>query len=142
MAFWRKKKYIFVIEPKKKETKKERGRFVKVRGVLIALLALFIVVSSVEHEKNRLKRRQAAVDILRLRESADQYLWEHGKCPDGPEDLVKGGSAGGKKKMDGIVDPWGKRYELVCPGKKNIGTVDIISAGPDRSFYTVDDVKI
>ena len=101
MAFWRNKKYLFVIEPKKRETKKERGRFVRIRNILIALLALFIVISSVEHEKNRLKRRQAAVDILSLREGADQYLWEHGKCPDSLEEILNANFTPGILQEDG-----------------------------------------
>ena len=144
--FWRKKKFIFVIEPRKKKTSQAGGRFVRIRNIVIIVLVLFIVIWSVEYEKNKLKRRQAAVDILRLQETADEYLWENGKCPKGLEDLVRPTTAEAKKKtknwMHGILDPWGKKYEIICPGKKYEGSVDIFSAGPDRSYYTLDDVKI
>ncbi len=136
MIWWRKKKYLFVIEPKRKETKKERGRFAGIRSVLFLLLGIFVVISSVEYEKNKLRRRQAAVDILHLKESADHYFWEQGKCPDSLEDLVD------KGKKEAITDPWGKRYDLICPAEKSGAAVDIVSAGPDRNYHTVDDLKI
>ncbi|MFH1438373.1 MAG: type II secretion system protein GspG [Pseudomonadota bacterium] len=144
--FWRKKKFICVIEPRRKKARKAGGRFLRIRNIVIIVLGLFIVIWSVEYEKNRLKRRQAAVDILRLQETADEYLWENGRCPKEIEDIVRPSSAEAKKKqpnwMRAILDPWGKKYEFICPGKKYQGSVDIISSGPDRSYYTIDDVKI
>jgi len=144
--FWRKNKFIFVIEPRKRKTRQAGGRFVRIRNVVIIVMALFTVIWSVEYEKNKLKRRQAAVDILSLQETADEYIWENGKCPKGLKDLVRPSSVEAKKKqpnwMRAILDPWGNKYEIICPGKKYQGSVDIISAGPDKSYYTIDDVKI
>lgn len=140
--FWRKKKFIFVIEPKKKETRKTRGRFVRIRNIIIIVVGIFIVISSVEYEKHKLKRKQAALDILRLREMAEEYLWVHGKCPENIEALVKSSLGKKKKWMEDILDPWGKKYDFVCPGRKGLNCVDILSAGPDRNYHTPDDVDL
>jgi len=139
--FWRRKKFIVVIEPKKRETKAKGGRRATIRRIIIAVVALFVVVSSVEYEQHKLKRRQAAIDIMRLRMMTEEYIWEHGKCPDSIESLERDAGAKALRQED-ITDPWGKRYDFLCPGRKNPAAADISSAGPDRDYATVDDVKI
>lgn len=37
-------------------------------------------------------------------------------------------------------DPWGNPYRYVYPGKKNVGSYDISSDGPDRQQGTGDDL--
>jgi hypothetical protein len=140
-VFWRKKKYIFVIEPKKKEAKKTGSRFVRVRNIVIIVLGLFLVISSVEYERHKIKRKQAALDIIRLSEMVEEFIWENGKCPESLESIIF--STGLRKNWEEeITDPWGKKYDMVCPGRKNTESADILSAGPDRSYYTMDDVKL
>jgi general secretion pathway protein G len=36
-------------------------------------------------------------------------------------------------------DPWNSPYVYICPGKKNPGSYDLYSAGPDRIADTADD---
>ena len=36
-------------------------------------------------------------------------------------------------------DPWNMPYIYICPGKKNPGSYDLYSAGPDRLKDTADD---
>jgi general secretion pathway protein G len=36
-------------------------------------------------------------------------------------------------------DPWGSYYIYLCPGRKNPGSYDLYSAGPDRKADTADD---
>jgi len=39
-----------------------------------------------------------------------------------------------------LVDPWGKEYFYVYPGKRSGKSYDIFSAGPDRQPETADDI--
>ncbi|MCM8764145.1 MAG: type II secretion system protein GspG, partial [Candidatus Omnitrophica bacterium] len=133
----------FVLEPKKKKAKKEMGQFIRIRTGLIILFTMFVVLSSLLYEKNKLKRRQAAADIVQLREIADIYIWQQGgKCPENIEEVFKQQYGDKLKNSVRVIDPWGKKYEIICPGKKNNGSVDIYSAGPDGNFYTYDDLKL
>ncbi len=139
--FWRKKKYIFVIEPKKKETKKTGSRFVRIRNIVIIVVGLFLVISSVEYERHKIKRKQAALDIIRLNAMTEEFIWENGKCPESIESMLFSRGLG-RNWEEEVTDPWGKKYEFVCPGRKNPDAADILSAGPDRDYYTLDDVKL
>lgn len=142
MGFWKPKKYIFVLESKKKDSKKPKKRIYKV-GVFFAIFAVFVmVVFSVEYEKARLKRRQTVLEMLSIKEMAELYLVEQGKCPQFVEELSGVDFSLRMKPKIEYLDPWGKKFEIVCPGKKNQEGVDVISAGPDGNFFTNDDVKL
>ena len=94
-----------------------------------------------EYERHKIKRKQAALDILRLNAMAEEFIWENGKCPESIEAMIF--SSGRRKNWEEeITDPWGKKYEFICPGRKNPDAADILSAGPDRDYYTIDDVKL
>lgn len=43
-------------------------------------------------------------------------------------------------KKEGIMDPWGRQYEYVYPGKRNPKSYDIFSVGPDGKANTEDDI--
>ena len=43
-------------------------------------------------------------------------------------------------KPQGIIDPWGRKYEYRYPGKYNTSTYDIFSLGFDNKEGTEDDI--
>lgn len=139
--FFKRKKYIFVIEPEKKRKSPLSSSRFKTKHIIFTVIGFIIIIGSIEYEKNKLKRRQAAVDILRLEEMVEQFIWENGRCPGSVDEIVEQKS----KEISSsqyIFDPWGKKYEIICPGKKNQSGFDIISAGPDKSLFTRDDISI
>jgi len=136
-VFWRRsRKFLFVLEPKRKERTRARRPLARVRTAALVAAGLMVVIWSVGYERTKLKRRQAAVDIMRLRELAGAFVSERGACPEGLDELL---AAEGPAEA---LDPWGRKYELVCPGKRTPPDSDVFSAGPDRTLFTQDDVRI
>ena len=80
------------------------------------------------------KDKTAITQVTQLTTTAEMYEVEKGKCP---KDLAELKAGGYIKKL--MKDPWGKPYEVKCPGEH--GRVDVRSAGPDGEFGTDDDVN-
>ncbi len=76
--------------------------------------------------KNEVVALEGAVDMYKVKNK--------GKCPKNQQDLKTAGVVKKVKK-----DPWGKLYEIKCPGEH--GDIDVMSAGPDGDFGTPDDIN-
>lgn len=37
-------------------------------------------------------------------------------------------------------DPWGRPWQVLTPGARNVDRFDVVSAGPDGVFFTADDI--
>ena len=71
-----------------------------------------------------------------LSKSIDCFVEEQRRLPESLMDLTEGP----RPMLQRVpLDPWGAPYRLVVPGLRN-ERFDIISAGPDRAFYTADDL--
>jgi hypothetical protein len=60
------------------------------------------------------------------------YSLEHHRCPTKRDDLIDGGYI----DAPSLVDPWGTSIASWC----SHDAADVISAGPDRTFGTADDI--
>jgi len=58
-------------------------------------------------------------------------------CPKSLDDLV----AQKYVSKSSAKDPWGKDFVLHCPGTQDPDSADVISAGPDKTEGTADDIK-
>ena len=77
----------------------------------------------------------AQLVLVALEGAVDMYKVKNkGKCPKNQQDLKTAGVVKKVKK-----DPWGKLYEIKCPGEH--GDIDVMSAGPDGDFGTPDDIN-
>jgi hypothetical protein len=60
------------------------------------------------------------------------YSLEHQRCPTTRDDLIGGGYI----DAPSLVDPWGTSIAYWCSDD----AANVISAGPDRTFGTADDI--
>ncbi len=87
---------------------------------------------------NQFKNAQldtAQKDVVQIQAAVEMYMTQkRGKCPKTLQDLKASGIAAKVSK-----DPWGKDYQLQCPGEHT--AVDVISGGPDGEVGTEDDIN-
>ncbi|MCL5037782.1 MAG: MG2 domain-containing protein [Chloroflexi bacterium] len=74
-----------------------------------------------------------------IRNALYSYREKHGSYPDSalPGVLVREGFL----KNEDTVDPWGHEFRLV-PGRDKNEIPDVVSAGPDGTWYNADDIKL
>lgn len=74
-------------------------------------------------------------DMTALVSAAEMFkIKKRGQCPKSVQELKDAGISRKANK-----DPWGTEYKIICPGKN--GSIDIVSAGKDKSFDTEDDIR-
>lgn len=94
---------------------------------------------------------RASSDIKTIDASLIRYKINSGWYPStqqGLEALVKRPSGSPEPKKwqqllkndENLIDPWGRPYQYLHPGKFNTDSYDIFSAGPDGQEGTEDDV--
>lgn len=85
-------------------------------------------------------------DISRIETALGQYQVDNGSFPKGFADLVQKPS--GATNWHGPyfdppknpIDPWGDNYIYEFPGRHNVNSYDLMSAGPDGKAGTEDDI--
>ncbi len=89
--------------------------------------------------------RPALTQLSTFKTAVEMFRVDAGRYPDGLGDLlVQPTNATGwhGPYLDGPVprDPWGHVYVYRCPGRHNLSSYDVWSAGPDGQDGTDDDI--
>lgn len=114
--------------------------------LVLAIIALLIAVGAVtlQNVDENAKFTTAQAQIGTINTAVLQYKTLNRRLPTNLEALVKPPANASVKrqliKENGIIDPWGEKYQFRSPGKKNTQGYDIFSMGPDKREGTDDDV--
>ena len=133
-------------------TKKRAFTLVEILVVIVIISILIVAtIASLDTSTNRAKEAGVLTDIKALQTAAHQVGIEQGELTSNLNDLtvllnknldekLKVHVEGDKLKTD-TRDPWGTEYELryTCPNNTK-GQLVILSAGPDLTFNTKDDI--
>lgn len=119
--------------------------------VVIVILGIIasMVVPNLMGNKEQADRQKAVVDIQQLESALDMYKLRNGFYPtteQGMQALVNAATSQPVPRAfpeGGFIrrlpkDPWDEDYILVSPGQ--VGRIDILSKGPDRTAGTEDDI--
>lgn len=119
--------------------------------VVIVILGIIasMVVPNLMGNKEQADRQKAVVDIQQLESALDMYKLRNGFYPtteQGMQALVTAATSQPVPRAfpdGGFIrrlpkDPWDEDYILVSPGQ--VGRIDILSKGPDRTAGTEDDI--
>lgn len=80
------------------------------------------------------RRKSTVMQLREVSVSVLHHLIERGSCPT-IDELVA------SKQLRRVpVDPWATKLDVRCPGSKDPDGIDVVSAGPDRSMGTGDDL--
>ena len=121
--------------------------------VIIGILAA-IVVPKLAGRSEDARISAAKGDLNSLRTALSMYEVDNGKYPTSEQGLqallAKPAGAPEPKNWKGPylqnmtevpLDPWGQKYQYVCPGTKNASGFDLFSSGPDGQPGSADDVE-
>jgi general secretion pathway protein G len=129
-----------------------RGAFtlMEVLLVLVILVVLgSIVVPLVTGVGEGANVKAATVQVDALERTIDMYKFDTKQFPGSLEELVsepsdpkmaKNWNGPYIKANKDLVDPWDNPYKYEAKGKKNSGSYDIWSTGPDGQDGTADDI--
>jgi len=103
--------------------------------VVGGVLAFVLLVSM--RERTRSGIRQTRATLVDLRRAVDAYLAEHeGACPPNLQAVLDYGDF---KEMP--RDAWGQPFRLVCPGRPDGRSYDLLSDGPDGKPGGLDRIQ-
>jgi general secretion pathway protein G len=131
------------------ERKLERGRkdagFTLIEILLVVVIIGILAAVAVPRLGGRVGQSQVAgakASVGAISTAIDLYETDNGKLPDSLQNLLNKGSEPNwqgpyLRKAESLKDPWGNEFQYTKQG--NVYT--IVSAGPDGSFGSGDDVK-
>jgi general secretion pathway protein G len=133
------------------KAKPQRGFTLLEVMVVIVILGIIasMVVPNLMGNKEQADRQKAVVDIQQLESALDMYRLRNGFYPttdQGMQALVTAPTSQPAPRAfpdGGFIrrlpkDPWDEDYILISPGQ--VGRIDILSKGPDRTAGTEDDI--
>jgi general secretion pathway protein G len=110
------------------------GRF---RPVLMALVVIAFFVMVGVHERRASGVRLTRARLMDARRAVDAFMADHdGGCPATIADTAP--YRGGK---DAPRDAWGRQLRLVCPGKREGSSYELMSDGPDGDPGGLDRIE-
>ena len=114
--------------------------------LVLAIIALLIAIGAVtlgEVDENA-KFTAAEAQMNTIKTAIVQYKTLNRSLPPSLEALVTPpGNARVKRKLveeNGIIDPWGNKYQYRSPGRKSGGAYDLYCMGPDGKDGGDDDI--
>jgi general secretion pathway protein G len=135
----------------RQQQRKQQGFTLLEVMVVIVILGIIasMVVPNLMGNKEQADRQKAVVDIQQLESALDMYKLRNGFYPtteQGMQALVSAATSQPVPRAfpdGGFIrrlpkDPWDEDYILVSPGQ--VGRIDILSKGPDRTAGTDDDI--
>jgi general secretion pathway protein G len=135
----------------RQQQRKQQGFTLLEVMVVIVILGIIasMVVPNLMGNKEQADRQKAVVDIQQLESALDMYKLRNGFYPtteQGMQALVTAATSQPVPRAfpdGGYIrrlpkDPWDEDYILVSPGQ--VGRIDILSKGPDRTAGTDDDI--
>lgn len=136
---------------KRQQNNKQRGFTLLEVMVVIVILGIIasMVVPNLIGNQEQAARQKAVVDIQQLESALDMYRLRNGFYPtteQGMQALVTAPTSQPVPRAfpdGGFIrrlpkDPWDEDYILISPGQ--VGRIDILTKGPDRTAGTEDDI--
>ncbi|NLB65694.1 MAG: type II secretion system major pseudopilin GspG [Lentisphaerae bacterium] len=112
--------------------------------LVVVIIGMLAAVAGVRltGQMGKAQRNVAKQGVAAIESAIDRYELDNGKLPDSLQNLMTKGNEINwdgpyLKKAEGLKDPWGNEYQY----SKSGNNYSVVSAGPDGSFGTGDDIK-
>lgn len=133
-----KKKRIFV--KKKGELRGLKEFFKKLIKLGLIVLIGFVIYAIYKDTKYKQNLRIVYTDMEELNKAIKLFRYDFGRCPKKLNELLYPPANKKPYIKKPPLDPWGKEYYFLCPGKWHENGADLSSSGPDKKFFTEDDI--
>jgi general secretion pathway protein G len=112
-------------------------RLSRARPLLLVVAVIGVVIVIGIRERRRAGVRQTRATLLDARAAVDGYMADHdGGCP---PDMVSVQSYGHFEQAP--RDAWGRGLRLVCPGRREGSSYELMSDGPDGKPGGLDRIE-
>jgi general secretion pathway protein G len=109
----------------------------RVRPFIAVAIALTFIVFLAVRDRQRTGERATRASLLVARRALDSFRADHeGKCPHQLEELQTAGYV-----LELPDDAWGHPLRLVCPGRTDPTSYDLMSDGPDGEPGGLDRIE-
>lgn len=112
--------------------------------LVVVIIGMLAAVAGVRltGQMGKAQRNVAKQGVAAIESAIDRYELDNGKLPDSLQNLMTKGNEINwdgpyLKKAEGLKDPWGNEYQY----SKSGNNYSVVSAGPDGSFGTGDNIK-
>lgn len=112
----------------------------RVRALLLTLVACGIGAWGYQVADQRSRVRSTRAGIAEVQRAVAAFRAEVGRCPRSSVELVHPPKAGAKYLDEIPSDGWGQELYVRCPGRRDPGGAEVISAGPSGSFLKDDNI--
>ena len=107
-------------------------------GLLVLAAAVVVVAWNVAERHSRIRTTRAA--IAEVERAVRAFRTEIGRCPHSTVELVHPPRAGAEYLNELPRDGWGNALQVRCPGRRDRGGSDVVSAGPSGSLTRDDNI--
>ena len=107
--------------------------------VIIGMLAA-VLGTKLTGKFGMAQKQTAKAGVAVVEQAISAYQMENGKLPESLQNLLDKGPMSGTpflSKPENLKDPWGMDYQYTKQGDD----FTVVSAGPDKSYGSADDIK-
>jgi hypothetical protein len=110
------------------------------RSLLLVGVAVGLVLAAWSVADRRARVRSTRSAIAEVKRAVAAFRAEMDRCPKSKTELVHPPRAGAQYLTEIPTDGWGRDLLVRCPAPHDPGAAEVISAGPNGTFATDDNV--
>ncbi|MBI2897100.1 MAG: type II secretion system protein GspG [Deltaproteobacteria bacterium] len=115
-----------------------QGRWVRslalATGIVLGFWWIF------RHDDNQARVRETRAAVSELSRAVGAFRADTGRCPTTLAEVARPSDAASAYLREIPRDGWGRRFSMICPGRRNPDSADIRSMGPDGTWFGMDEI--
>ncbi len=92
------------------------------------------------HDDHQARIRETRAAISELSRAVGSFRADTGRCPKSLAELARPADAASAYMREIPRDGWGRRFGMICPGRRSPDSADIRSMGPDGTWFGMDEI--
>lgn len=114
--------------------------FRRVRFIVLVVALVWGTAKVWEFEHTHDAINETRVTLAAVHQAVRNFRSDIGRCPQSIDELVGATRGGATYLRERPIDAWGRPIYVSCPGRFDPNDADVVSAGPQGSFFDDDNV--